>query len=225
MGILPRISSLKAMAVSGLKIEIWKFVFSQKFGLDEDSKVSKNLSKIPTLRGPNCNLCGSIPPCFLCWYYKSTSTDVIILSLKKKNSEPSIQTLTPEIVSIFQCEAWHSSICRAYVILTLTRRTKRIIEKYRFPKWNIPTLQPMPAAFTVAGAPPCDREYNSHGTGRPRNLLKKSITKGYIFESLVRRCGDAYLVKLDRFWKYWIGSKRYLFCQSINLGKNVLSRA
>ena len=28
--------------------------------------MSKNLSKIPTLRGPNCNLRGSIPPCFPC---------------------------------------------------------------------------------------------------------------------------------------------------------------
>ena len=54
LGALPRISSLKAMAVAGLKIEFWKFWFSQKLGLDEDSHVSKNLSKIPTIRGPNC---------------------------------------------------------------------------------------------------------------------------------------------------------------------------
>ena len=53
-GALARISSLKEMAVAGLKIEFWKFVFSQKFGLDEDSNVSKNLSKIPTISGPNC---------------------------------------------------------------------------------------------------------------------------------------------------------------------------
>ena len=50
MGALPHISSVKETAVAGLKIEFWKFVFSQKFGLDEDFNVSKNLSKIPTLR-------------------------------------------------------------------------------------------------------------------------------------------------------------------------------
>ena len=42
------------MAVAGLKIDFWKFWLVQKFSFDEDSHVSKNLSKIPSIRGPNC---------------------------------------------------------------------------------------------------------------------------------------------------------------------------
>ena len=61
-GALARISSLKEMAVAGLKIDFWKFWLVQKFGLDEDSHVSKNISKIPTIRGQNRILRGSIPP-------------------------------------------------------------------------------------------------------------------------------------------------------------------
>ena len=61
---LARTSYVKEMTVAGLKNDFWKFWFGQKLGLEEDYHVSKNLSKIPTLRGPNCNLCGSIPPCF-----------------------------------------------------------------------------------------------------------------------------------------------------------------
>ena len=46
LGALPRISSLKEMAVAGLKIDFWKFWFGQKLGLEEDYHVSINLSKI-----------------------------------------------------------------------------------------------------------------------------------------------------------------------------------
>ena len=50
------------MAVAGLKINFWKFFKGQNLGLDDGYHVSKNLSKISTLRGQNCILRGSIPP-------------------------------------------------------------------------------------------------------------------------------------------------------------------
>ena len=43
-----------------------KFWTGHNVALYEEYHVSKNLSYIPTLRGPNCNLRRSILPCFLC---------------------------------------------------------------------------------------------------------------------------------------------------------------
>ena len=47
---------INEMTVAGLKIDFWKFWNGQKLGLDDDYHVSNDLSKIPTVRGPNCTL-------------------------------------------------------------------------------------------------------------------------------------------------------------------------
>ena len=65
-GAIARTSYVKEMTVAGLKMNFLKFWKGQNVGLYEDYHLSENLSYIPTLRGPICNLRRIILPCFLC---------------------------------------------------------------------------------------------------------------------------------------------------------------